>query len=181
MAKKVISKEELLQIASHIIKEQGLESCSIRTLAKEAGVAVGTIYNYFSSHRKLLEDVFFKSWILTLEKLQPIAKLNKTPEDKIELFAVTLKSDIEDRKGLGRELFGMQKFSEKLCDSHKEIFKSINDVICIIISGSAKNKECNKENLLMISRWILMIIIDSVTGNGRDFDMVIPELTSRFI
>lgn len=181
MPKKVISKQELIHIASQIIKEQGLESCSIRAVARNAGVAVGTIYNYFSSHRTLLEELFFNSWKLTLEKLQPIAIEDITPEKKIELFANTLKSDIQDRKGLGRELFGMSKFSEKLCDSHKEIFKSIVEIIYLIISESPKNKKCKQDNLIMISRWILMIIIDSVTGNGSDFNLVIPELKERFI
>ena len=54
MALPKTSKEEVLQIAYQLAAEQGLDSISARKVSAAAGVAVGTIYNYFPSIDDLL-------------------------------------------------------------------------------------------------------------------------------
>ena len=45
----VTSKEEIIAVCQKIAKERGLEAISIRSVASECGMAVGSVYNYFSS------------------------------------------------------------------------------------------------------------------------------------
>lgn len=181
MARKVISKDELFAIASNIIQEKGVEACSIRVLSKEAGVAVGTIYNYFPSRKEFLEELFKNSWLITLEKLQPIPKMEKPAKEKLEMFAYTLQKDILARKGLGRELYGVAKSPRDMCESHKKFFGDIINVIQNIISGSDKNVSCEPNELSMVSKWIFMVIIDSIVGKEFPLENVVQELIKRFI
>lgn len=61
--KSSISREELLAHAYDTAEKYGLASLSIRGLATECDVSVGTIYNYFSSKTELTTataELFFK-------------------------------------------------------------------------------------------------------------------------
>ena len=53
MTQRATSREELLDAAYGIAAQHGLAALSVRGLAREAGVAVGTVYNYFPSKEDL--------------------------------------------------------------------------------------------------------------------------------
>lgn len=50
-------REQILIAAEHLIAESGFRGLSMQKLAKQAGVAAGTIYRYFSDKEHLLEEV----------------------------------------------------------------------------------------------------------------------------
>ncbi len=52
----------IIDIAYHRACNEGLASLSIRTIAKECEVAVGTIYNYFPDKAALITEVIMKFW-----------------------------------------------------------------------------------------------------------------------
>lgn len=54
MNNKVTSKEEILRISKKIVLEKGVSSFSMRAVALDCDVAVGSIYNYFPSKTSLL-------------------------------------------------------------------------------------------------------------------------------
>ena len=62
MRNKISSKEAIIATGEKIIMEEGLAKCSIRRIAKELSLAVGTIYNYYPSREELLLQVFHVSW-----------------------------------------------------------------------------------------------------------------------
>ena len=58
----VTSKEEIIAACQKIAKERGLEAISIRSVASECGMAVGSVYNYFSSKSELLCAAIENIW-----------------------------------------------------------------------------------------------------------------------
>ncbi|MBD1396068.1 TetR/AcrR family transcriptional regulator [Pontibacter sp. JH31] len=48
----------LTEVALRLFAEQGYEGTSIRTIASEAGMSLGLLYNYFKSKDELLEAIF---------------------------------------------------------------------------------------------------------------------------
>ena len=48
------SKEEIMLSCRKIVAEQGLPALNMRTLAKECGIALGTLYNYYSDKNELV-------------------------------------------------------------------------------------------------------------------------------
>lgn len=48
------SKEEIMLACRKIVAEQGLPALNMRTLAKECGIALGTLYNYYSDKDELV-------------------------------------------------------------------------------------------------------------------------------
>ena len=48
------SKEEILEVSRKLVLEKGLSTVNMRMVAKECGVTVGSIYNYFPSKSDLV-------------------------------------------------------------------------------------------------------------------------------
>jgi TetR/AcrR family fatty acid metabolism transcriptional regulator len=51
-------KQQILDAATHVFAAKGFHPTTIRDIAKHAGIADGTIYNYFSSKPALLIGIF---------------------------------------------------------------------------------------------------------------------------
>ena len=54
--------EVLLNVARNIADTEGIERINIRVIAKEAGVATGTVYNYFSNKDEILLELTEGYW-----------------------------------------------------------------------------------------------------------------------
>lgn len=57
-----ISRESILKESRDLVSKEGLKALSIRKLAKNCGVAVGTIYNYFTSKDDLMISTIESVW-----------------------------------------------------------------------------------------------------------------------
>ncbi len=65
--KPAISKDEILDVAYARAQQDGLGSLSIRSVARECGVAVGTLYNYFPDKASLVSAIVLKFWRKAVE------------------------------------------------------------------------------------------------------------------
>ena len=55
-------RETLLNTARALAEEEGLQKLNIRSIAKKAGVASGTVYNYFSGKDEILLALTKEYW-----------------------------------------------------------------------------------------------------------------------
>lgn len=62
-------KDTILKTARYQLFETGYASISLRVLAKECHIAVGTIYNYFPSKDELIATIMLEDWIKTLQQM----------------------------------------------------------------------------------------------------------------
>lgn len=62
-------RDTLLALARETADREGLEAVNIRALASRAGVAAGTVYNYFSSKDEILLALTEEYWRGALEEL----------------------------------------------------------------------------------------------------------------
>ncbi|MCH4207435.1 MAG: TetR/AcrR family transcriptional regulator [Solobacterium sp.] len=60
--KSVTSKEEILNVLRKMVSEQGIGSISMRSVAAECNVALGSLYNYFPSKEALLTETIGSVW-----------------------------------------------------------------------------------------------------------------------
>lgn len=51
------SKKHIIDTALHLFAKHGFHATPIHKIAKEAGIATGLLYNYFSGKEKLLEEI----------------------------------------------------------------------------------------------------------------------------
>ena len=65
------SKEEIMRACRKIVAEQGLTALNMRTLAKECGIALGTLYNYYSDKDELVIAATESVWQDILGNTEP--------------------------------------------------------------------------------------------------------------
>lgn len=63
-------RDTLLDISRDIAAKEGLEAVNIRSIAKRAGVAPGTVYNYFSNKDDILLALTEEYWRQALEEME---------------------------------------------------------------------------------------------------------------
>lgn len=70
----------LLSCAREIANEQGIAAINMRRLAKSAGVATGTVYNYFSDKDDVLLALTEDDWTRALQQLSQIVTEDRFSE-----------------------------------------------------------------------------------------------------
>ena len=62
MNKGATSREYIMQVCRKIASAQGLETLTMRRVARECGIALGTLYNYYSDKDELLIAAVESIW-----------------------------------------------------------------------------------------------------------------------
>ena len=65
------SREDIMRASRKIVSEKGLPALNMRALAKECGIALGTLYNYYSDKDELVVAAIESVWQDILEKSAP--------------------------------------------------------------------------------------------------------------
>lgn len=87
------TKQNILETATRLFAEKGLENVKVEDVVKEVGVTRGAFYHYFKSREELIAGVMYKSFednntyqladkqegLNALEKLRFVIKLNLRP------------------------------------------------------------------------------------------------------
>jgi AcrR family transcriptional regulator len=179
MRNKVLSKERLIEVAEDIIKEEGLEACSSRNIAKHANCALGTIYNYFESRDVFLQEVFIKSWDNTKKRLSEILKLDIPSNLKASKMFHVIDEDIQNRRGIGKYLFETV-FKDNNKECMFDILKDgILDIFVSLLKESDKNKNLNDATLQVVAEWIYYGAI-VLRKNGSDTKTFYKIAIDRF-
>ena len=77
------TRERIRAAASRLVRQGNPESISIRAVAKEAGVSVGTIYKYFEDISDLGRSLWQEPVEELRQKMSDIAKKNDDPIDRV--------------------------------------------------------------------------------------------------
>lgn len=115
------------EAATRVISHQGYFQTSIHEIAKEAGISVGTIYNYFENKQEILLDIFSKEF-----------------EDRKEFYEELSRQDIPLVEGIQAILD--RHFSQ--LESHKELLRVI--VQERFKPGSKLGKQLNQQYLEVV-------------------------------
>lgn len=121
LRQKIIDKSELLFIT------HSYEEVDMRKIAKESGIAVGTLYNYFPNKWDLYVESIKSSWINTLHNLDEIVESENDNEDKLFLYIDTLYKEMSVKKALSKDLVLQQMRENKIpknCSTHN-LFRDI--------------------------------------------------------
>jgi AcrR family transcriptional regulator len=111
--------ESLLEAAERSIVEDGVEGASLLSIAKHAGVAVGTIYNYFHDRQELFRELFSKR---RSEMLSAIDQGMKEVDGEafraqLDHFAHVLLSYYDGRREFMRVVFASEPLRlQMMCD-----------------------------------------------------------------
>ncbi len=105
MPKKLLNiKEKILAVSEELFMSGGYEKTDMRLIAEKAGIAVGTLYNYYPNKKDLFLKVFEKSWQEKLCSLDAIIAMDRTHESKLSTFLCEVYQYITENQGLSLEM-----------------------------------------------------------------------------
>jgi AcrR family transcriptional regulator len=105
-----LRQEQILEAALSAFSSLGYDRATIPDIAREAGIAVGTIYNYFPSKRELLVAIT-KKYII--EPFTAVIKQSKSTDDNAFMAAI-----MENRFSFG--LTNLEKFMPLLIEVQRD-------------------------------------------------------------
>lgn len=127
---RVNREEEILEAAVKIFSDKGYSAATTSEIAKEAGIAEGTIFRYFKTKKDILTKVMIKliavigEKIMT-ERLTEIFKSNKDKDEK-----EILKLLLQDRLSVALKYFDMLKVVMTEIQYHEDLKEAfINNII----------------------------------------------------
>jgi AcrR family transcriptional regulator len=116
---RVAVRDSLLEAAERSIVEDGVEAASLQSIARRAGVAVGTIYNYFNDRQELFRELFTMRKVEVLATIDAAMKASATAsfEVKLESFARALLGYYDVRREFMRVVFASETLRlQMMCD-----------------------------------------------------------------
>jgi TetR/AcrR family transcriptional regulator, fatty acid metabolism regulator protein len=85
MIKEGLSKRDIiLNSAIKVIAEKGYYSCRTLDISGDAGVAYGSLYQYFKSKEDILLSIFRERWGFLIKQVQKVNKTIPDPVDKLK-------------------------------------------------------------------------------------------------
>ena len=128
--------ESILRAAIHEFVEHGFDHSKVETIAKNAGVATGSIYQYFEDKRELF--VYCAEWGLDLfmKKIGERSKI--TDMDVFEYFndSITKMELLSEERELSMFMQSISKEPDLLNDSMKAMYSSGDKYITALLQTS---------------------------------------------
>ena len=105
-------RDTLIKLARSIADTDGIDAVNIRTIAQRAGIATGTMYNYFSSKEEILLALTEAYWMQTLPEMYTAITADSFCGQLKEIF-VFLKERIDQSAGkLMNSLGGLEELGQ---------------------------------------------------------------------
>lgn len=83
----------LLDAAVRVFAKKGYHACRVGDIAKEAGVAYGLLYHYFTSKEEVLETIFRETWTQMLQLIEAVEEAGEPARIQVrKVVAIVLRS-----------------------------------------------------------------------------------------
>ncbi|MEW5724938.1 MAG: TetR/AcrR family transcriptional regulator [Thermodesulfobacteriota bacterium] len=130
----------ILAAAVRVFARKGFYQARVSEIAREAGVADGTIYLYFHNKDDILISIFEREMQKVIENVQSEIKKTDDPLEKIRLFAKAHLSLIESNKDMAEVIQVELRQSSKFMKEYRnEKFLEYLDIISgIVKEGQAR-------------------------------------------
>lgn len=135
-----MDKTELIRrSAVKVISMEGYHNTTIKMIAEDADIAVGTIYNYFKNKDEIIDYIFKVEHGKRIKCLNDILKEDSSIDIKIKAFLDFHFDDLEENQYVGKVLIqesiipskrsseGIQKFLEDLPTIFAKMLKKAKD------------------------------------------------------
>lgn len=140
--KKEQTRQRIKEAALGLIAANGYEATTIEEIAKQAGVAKGTFFNYFSSKDELICD------LQAVFAINEVAKLKDQAGPlvpRFQLLIFQLVREFELSKTLTRALFQAMFGSQRQLESHNQLLDSLKEVLLPLIRQGQDNGELRRD------------------------------------
>jgi TetR/AcrR family transcriptional regulator, fatty acid metabolism regulator protein len=154
----------IIEAATKVFAKNGFYQSKIAQIAKEAGVADGTIYIYFENKDDILISLFEEQMKAVLDNMTLQLTKIDDPAEKLEIFASTHLDLIENHKDMAEIIQVELRQSGKFMKEYKnERFLEYLDIIGDIISEGQKRGLFRKDVIPGVAKRAFFGALDEVS------------------
>lgn len=135
-------KEQIRQAAEHVFARHGFHNARASQIAEEAGVAVGTIYNYFEHKNDILLDIFETEQNERMAKIEEILATDKSMREKIyETVHYQIERALANRETMRLFLSEDLHLGNEAEDCTRQMFKEVPEHVAGILRSAMDRGE----------------------------------------
>lgn len=156
--------KQIVDAAVIVIADNGYHQAQVSKIAKEAGVADGTIYLYFKNKEDILISVFQEKMSVFIESLDVILGEDTSATEKLELMIKNHFNVLSNDKYLARVT------QLELRQSNREIRLKINAILKeylnqldLILEDGVKSGLFDRDMDIRLARQVIFGTLDEVT------------------
>ena len=131
-------RERLLAAARRQIEYNGYQNMTIRSVATECGIAVGTVYNYFPSKEILIASFLSEDWHACIDPIA--AQVNDDARTHLRCIFDALHSFANSYRELFSDTEAQKVYHMVFAHRHKQLRDQIASLI-LPLCGEAENRE----------------------------------------
>jgi len=155
-------REAILAAAQKVFAKHGYHDARTSEIAREAGVAEGTLYNYFPSREDIFLSLFDDRWRFFTEKVRARTATLKDPNDKLKaIFSVAMKLFVIN-KPLA-QIFLLETSPGSIFN-HSRVSSRLADFLDLIEDILQEGKRSGKYHPDLDTRVARMVIYGTVQG-----------------
>jgi TetR/AcrR family transcriptional regulator, fatty acid metabolism regulator protein len=168
---------QIIDAAVIVIAENGYHQAQVSKIAKEAGVADGTIYLYFKNKEDILISVFREKMAIFITNLQEVLDKDlDTSERLLKMIANHFRVLHEDRHLAIVTQLELRQSGKKLRLRINEVLKDYLDLLDVILVEGIKNGELSSTLDVRLGRQMVFGTIDeTITSwvmNDQKYDLM---------
>jgi len=91
---------KVLDVARNLFAKRGVKQTSVDIIAKAAGIAKGTVYNYFDSKNEIFREVIHNEAMAVYGEIDAAVRQGKNVRDKMKAFVIAKVKAIRSRMNL---------------------------------------------------------------------------------
>jgi TetR/AcrR family fatty acid metabolism transcriptional regulator len=169
--------EQIIEAAVKVIAENGYHHAQVSKIAKEAGVADGTIYLYFDNKEDILISLFEEKMGQFISKTKAEITGNYTPEEKLRILIEMHFKQLDADHGLAIVTqVELRQSNAMLRKQINEILKNYLILMDEILSEGKESGFFSNELDLLLTRQMIFGTLDEVVTNWvmkeRKYDLV---------
>lgn len=149
-------KAQIRQAAERVFARYGFHNARAAQIAQEAGVAVGTIYNYFQHKDDILVDIFETEKNARMARIEAILATDQSMREKIhEIVHFQIQRALENRETMRFFISEDLHLGNNAEHCSHQIFKEIPEQVAGILENAMERGEIRRMDPIVAANAII--------------------------
>ncbi|MCR3757571.1 TetR/AcrR family transcriptional regulator [Clostridium felsineum] len=140
-------KEKLILEGRRTLMEKSYKELSIRNVAKNCGIAIGTFYNYFKTKEEFVGEICKDDWRDALSSLEKLKDSEEPIKEKLRKVYLAMDGFVDKYLSIFYEILAIEGYKSKSASDIKDVYIKVEEIISIEKSRGNIKSKLNSEKL----------------------------------
>jgi len=177
----VARRKDILDAAKKVFEAAGYASTKMESVAAQAGIAKGSIYNYFKSKHDLFKTIFLEDLPDCQAQVEEVLDSPKSATDKLQLMLDLWYARLHEQKRMGRLILefwatAARGQQEDLAEGFRKMYSHWRGRLAELITQGIANGEFRPHVNVQAAAALILAVVDGIwLQTLLDVGMVVDE------